>query len=180
MSSRSSSAVARLSCAAAGRSTAAAIARTANAMRSLMDSVPSPTRAAKIVLLLIGVAGCRGNTSEPPVTPDTVAFLDSLQRNCRVPYQVVLHLNDGEIDGKRVLSATVGGALGLVTSRLGASANTDTGAKSRTCHCRFLYSDMLIAIAEVVAKLQEVLKGNPPPWLRKAMNGALAVTAESV
>ncbi len=24
-------------------------------------------------------------------------------------------------------------------------------------------------IAEVVAKLQEVLKGNPPPWLRKAM-----------
>lgn len=24
-------------------------------------------------------------------------------------------------------------------------------------------------IADVVAKLQEVLKGNPPPWLRKAM-----------
>jgi nitrogen fixation protein NifX len=24
-------------------------------------------------------------------------------------------------------------------------------------------------IAEVVAKLQEVLRGNPPPWLRKAM-----------
>jgi len=24
-------------------------------------------------------------------------------------------------------------------------------------------------ITEVVAKLQEVLKGNPPPWLRKAM-----------
>jgi nitrogen fixation protein NifX len=28
-----------------------------------------------------------------------------------------------------------------------------------------------VPIAEVVAKLQEVLKGNPPPWLRKAMNG---------
>ncbi len=28
-----------------------------------------------------------------------------------------------------------------------------------------------VPIAEVVAKLQEVLRGNPPPWLRKAMNG---------
>ena len=26
-------------------------------------------------------------------------------------------------------------------------------------------------IADVIAKLQEVLKGNPPPWLRKAMGG---------
>ncbi len=28
-----------------------------------------------------------------------------------------------------------------------------------------------LPIAQVVAKLQAVLKGNPPPWLRKAMNG---------
>lgn len=27
-----------------------------------------------------------------------------------------------------------------------------------------------IAIAEIVGRLQEVLRGNPPPWLRKAMN----------
>jgi nitrogen fixation protein NifX len=26
-----------------------------------------------------------------------------------------------------------------------------------------------VPIAEVIGKLQEVLKGNPPPWLRKAM-----------
>ena len=26
------------------------------------------------------------------------------------------------------------------------------------------------SIAEIVEKLQEVLRGNPPPWLRKAMN----------
>jgi nitrogen fixation protein NifX len=26
-------------------------------------------------------------------------------------------------------------------------------------------------IAEAIAKLQEVLKGNPPPWLRKAVGG---------
>ncbi len=28
-----------------------------------------------------------------------------------------------------------------------------------------------VPIAEVVARLQEVLRGNPPPWLRKAMGG---------
>ncbi len=27
-----------------------------------------------------------------------------------------------------------------------------------------------VPVAEIVGKLQEVLKGNPPPWLRKAMN----------
>jgi nitrogen fixation protein NifX len=27
-----------------------------------------------------------------------------------------------------------------------------------------------VPIAEMVAKLQEVLRGTPPPWLRKAMN----------
>lgn len=27
-----------------------------------------------------------------------------------------------------------------------------------------------VAVAEIVGKLQEVLRGNPPPWLRKAMN----------
>lgn len=26
-----------------------------------------------------------------------------------------------------------------------------------------------VAVAEIVGKLQEVLRGNPPPWLRKAM-----------
>ena len=26
-----------------------------------------------------------------------------------------------------------------------------------------------VPVAEIVGKLQEVLKGNPPPWLRKAM-----------
>ena len=27
-----------------------------------------------------------------------------------------------------------------------------------------------VPVAEIVGKLQEVLKGNPPPWLRKAMH----------
>lgn len=28
-----------------------------------------------------------------------------------------------------------------------------------------------VSLKETVEKLQEVLRGNPPPWLRKAMNG---------
>ncbi len=38
-----------------------------------------------------------------------------------------------------------------------------------------------VAVAEVVGKLQEVLRGRPPPWLRKAMaaaEGAAAAGAE--
>jgi len=31
-----------------------------------------------------------------------------------------------------------------------------------------------VAVAELVGRLQEVLKGNPPPWLRKAMGGGQA------
>jgi nitrogen fixation protein NifX len=31
-----------------------------------------------------------------------------------------------------------------------------------------------VPVAEIVGKLQEVLQGNPPPWLRKAMNKDLA------
>lgn len=31
-----------------------------------------------------------------------------------------------------------------------------------------------VPIAEAIAKLQAVLRGSPPPWLRKAMNGGAA------
>ena len=33
-----------------------------------------------------------------------------------------------------------------------------------------------VPVAEMVGKLQEVLQGNPPPWLRKAMNKELATS----
>ena len=35
-----------------------------------------------------------------------------------------------------------------------------------------------VPIAEVIAKLQEVLRGTPPPWLRKAMNAGAAPAAD--
>jgi nitrogen fixation protein NifX len=34
-----------------------------------------------------------------------------------------------------------------------------------------------VPIGEVVAKLQEVLRGKPPPWLRKAMGGVAEAPA---
>ena len=33
-----------------------------------------------------------------------------------------------------------------------------------------------VPVSEIVAKLQEVLRGNPPPWLRKAMNKGQAAS----
>ncbi|WP_298439974.1 nitrogen fixation protein NifX [Geobacter sp.] len=35
-----------------------------------------------------------------------------------------------------------------------------------------------VSLPEMVTKLQEVLKGNPPPWLRKAMNKGQEVSFE--
>lgn len=35
-----------------------------------------------------------------------------------------------------------------------------------------------VSLPETVARLQEVLRGNPPPWLRKAMNKGQAVSYE--
>ena len=37
-----------------------------------------------------------------------------------------------------------------------------------------LQTGIAVPIAEVVSKLQQVLRGTPPPWLRKAMNGGAA------
>jgi nitrogen fixation protein NifX len=33
-----------------------------------------------------------------------------------------------------------------------------------------------VSLKETVERFQEVLRGNPPPWLRKAMNGKNAIT----
>ena len=35
-----------------------------------------------------------------------------------------------------------------------------------------------VSLPETVGKLQEVLRGNPPPWLRKAMNKGQTVSFE--
>lgn len=40
-----------------------------------------------------------------------------------------------------------------------------------------LQTGIAVPIAEVVSKLQQVLRGTPPPWLRKAMNGGAVAAA---
>lgn len=35
-----------------------------------------------------------------------------------------------------------------------------------------------VSLPDTIARFQEVLKGNPPPWLRKAMNKGQAVSFE--
>jgi nitrogen fixation protein NifX len=35
-----------------------------------------------------------------------------------------------------------------------------------------------VPIADVISRLQEVLRGTPPPWLRKAMSGGAATAAD--
>ncbi len=39
-------------------------------------------------------------------------------------------------------------------------------------------TNAVVSLPETVARLQEVLRGNPPPWLRKAMNKGQAVSFE--
>ncbi len=36
-----------------------------------------------------------------------------------------------------------------------------------------------VPVEEIIVKLQEVLKGNPPPWLRKAMNKEASMNYEA-
>ena len=39
-------------------------------------------------------------------------------------------------------------------------------------------TNAVVSLPETVEKLQEVLRGNPPPWLRKAMNKGQLVSFE--
>lgn len=39
-------------------------------------------------------------------------------------------------------------------------------------------TNAVVGLPETVARLQEVLRGNPPPWLRKAMNKGQSVSFE--
>ncbi|TLM97687.1 nitrogen fixation protein NifX, partial [bacterium] len=43
-------------------------------------------------------------------------------------------------------------------------------AKVVACKVHPMKTGKETSIAEIVEKLQDVLRGNPPPWLRKAMN----------
>ncbi len=54
----------------------------------------------------------------------------------------------------------------VYTMQIGGPAATKLVAKK----IQPMKTNSEVSIAEIVAKLQEVLQGNPPPWLKKAMH----------
>ncbi|MFH1028372.1 MAG: nitrogen fixation protein NifX, partial [Pseudomonadota bacterium] len=51
------------------------------------------------------------------------------------------------------------------------SVDISTGALAKIVaqHAFHLKTGTVMPITEMVGKLQEVLRGNPPPWMKKAM-----------
>jgi nitrogen fixation protein NifX len=74
---------------------------------------------------------------------------------------------EDEEDRTRARANAVAGCAIVYTQQIGSPA----AAKLVARRIHPLKTGGEAPIAEVIAKLQEVLKGNPPPWLRKAMGG---------
>jgi nitrogen fixation protein NifX len=72
-----------------------------------------------------------------------------------------------EEDRTRARANAVSGCAIVYTQQIGGPAAAKLVA--RRIHPMKTGGD--VPIADAIAKLQEVLKGNPPPWLRKAMGG---------
>ena len=75
---------------------------------------------------------------------------------------------EDEEDRTRARADAVAGCAIVYTQQIGGPA----AAKLAARRVHPMKTGHAIPIAEVVAKLQDVLKGTPPPWLRKAMGGA--------
>ena len=79
--------------------------------------------------------------------------------------------SDDEEDRISARASAIAGCAIVYTMQIGGPAAAKLVA--RRIHAMKTATE--VPIADVVAKLQEVLKGNPPPWLRKALNGGAAV-----
>ncbi len=75
--------------------------------------------------------------------------------------------DDAEEDRIAARASAIAGCAIVYTMQIGGPA----AAKLVARRIHPMKTAAEVPIAEVVARLQEVLKGNPPPWLRKAMNG---------
>lgn len=78
----------------------------------------------------------------------------------------VLAPSDEEDDRTAARASAIAGCAIVYTVAIGGPA----AAKLVARRIHLMKTAAEVPIAEVVAKLQEVLRGNPPPWLRKAMN----------
>jgi nitrogen fixation protein NifX len=83
--------------------------------------------------------------------------------------------SDDEEDRISARASAIEGCAILYTVKIGGPA----AAKLVARRIHPMKTGALVPIEEVVAKLQEVLRGRPPPWLRKAMGQGIGST-ESV
>jgi nitrogen fixation protein NifX len=77
--------------------------------------------------------------------------------------------SDDEEDRISARASAIEGCAILYTVKIGGPA----AAKLVARRIHPMKTGALVPIEEVVAKLQEVLRGRPPPWLRKAMGQGL-------
>ena len=91
------------------------------------------------------------------VGPDEAAFLETVQ--------VGAHGGDEE-DRIAARAELLGDCAIVYTMQIGGPA----AAKLIARKIHPMKTNVEVGLKETVEKLQEVLQGNPPPWLRKAMN----------
>jgi len=91
------------------------------------------------------------------IGPDEARFLETVQ---------VGKGGDDEEDKIALRAAALGDCAIVYTMQIGGPAAAKVVA--RKIHPMKTGSE--VRVEEIVGKLQEVLRGNPPPWLRKAMN----------
>ena len=91
------------------------------------------------------------------VGPEEARFLETLQVG-----------KTGEDEEDRIASrvAVLAGCSIVYTMQIGGPA----AAKVVAHKIHPMKTGTEVSVSEIVGKLQEVLRGNPPPWLRKAMN----------
>jgi nitrogen fixation protein NifX len=76
---------------------------------------------------------------------------------------------EDEEDRTEARASAVAGCAIVYTVQIGGPA----AAKLAARRIHPMKTNVEVPIADVVAKLQEVLRGKPPPWLRKAMGDAI-------
>ncbi len=92
------------------------------------------------------------------IGPDEAHFLEKVR----------VGKSDGDEEEDKIASrvAVIAGCSIVYTMQIGGPAAAKVVAKK----IHPMKTGKETSIAEIVEKLQEVLRGNPPPWLRKAMN----------
>jgi nitrogen fixation protein NifX len=92
------------------------------------------------------------------VGPEAAAFVSTVSARAT---------SDDEEDRIAARAAAIAGCAIVYTVQIGGPA----AAKLVARRVHPMKTGTEVPIAELVAKLQQVLRGTPPPWLRKAMGG---------